>query len=113
MSRQAQGLNTWILQRLSALYLAFFVIYLAYYFLCSAPLNYEEWRTWVTSPIASISILLFIVMVLIHAWVGIRDVIMDYVHNLAIRVTLFILIGFSILVCAIWIVQILIQAASA
>ena len=113
MSRQVQGLNTWILQRLSALYLAGFVIYLAYYFLCGGPQNFEEWREWVTSPVASIVILLFIVMVLIHAWVGIRDVIMDYVHNLPIRVSLYIFVGFGILVCAIWIVQTLIKAASA
>jgi succinate dehydrogenase / fumarate reductase membrane anchor subunit len=113
MSRQVQGLNTWILQRLSALYLAGFLIYLVYYFIGGGPNNYEEWRVWVTSPVASISILMFIVMVLIHAWVGIRDVIMDYVHILAIRMSLFIVVGFAILVCAIWIVQTLIQAASA
>lgn len=112
MSRRAQGLRAWAWQRLSAVYLAGFSIFVLYKFLFAAPLGYDTWRAWVLGPVVSISIILFFVMALVHAWVGLRDVIIDYVHGLAARGVCLALAGLALMVCGVWAVQVLVGAAT-
>jgi succinate dehydrogenase / fumarate reductase membrane anchor subunit len=46
--------------------------------------------------------LLFVVALLIHAWVGIRDVLIDYVHPIMARVTLLSLFAIGFVGCGLW-----------
>ncbi|MCK5092368.1 MAG: succinate dehydrogenase, hydrophobic membrane anchor protein [Gammaproteobacteria bacterium] len=109
MSRRIDGLRTWVWQRISAVYLLGFTLYLFFYFLSSSPMSYEQWSSWVAGPVASVAIVLFFMMLLVHAWVGIRDVVMDYIHPLFIRALILILAGFSLLSCGIWLARILVR----
>lgn len=110
MSRRVNGLRAWALQRLSALYLAGFIVYVALHLLVATPQDHGQWRDWINLPWVSISILLAVLMVLIHAWVGMRDVIMDYVHGLSLRVSLLVLVGVGLLACGLWTAKILVMA---
>jgi succinate dehydrogenase / fumarate reductase membrane anchor subunit len=51
--------------------------------------------------------LLFFAGVLLHAWVGIRDVVIDYVHAAALRLCVLSLVGALLLVCGFWVADIL------
>ena len=75
-----------------------------------APADYAAWRAWVAGPLVSLGLLLFFASLLLHAWVGIRDVVIDYVHPTAIRVSLLTAIGFVLVGCAVWAMQIIILA---
>ena len=55
-------------------------------------------------------IVLIFVALLFHAWVGVRDVLMDYVSPIAIRASLLTLVSLTLLACGLWAAQILILA---
>ena len=82
MSRQASGLKAWLVQRVTALYLAIFLAYLLGHFALNAPADHAALLAWVNRPLVAGGLLLFVPVLLAHAWVGIRDVLIDYVHPL-------------------------------
>ncbi len=88
MSRQASGLMAWITQRATAIYLGVFLVYLLLHFIFNAPADHAALRDWVAQPLVAMAFLLFVPILLTHAWVGIRDVFMDYVHPLGARLGL-------------------------
>jgi succinate dehydrogenase / fumarate reductase, membrane anchor subunit len=110
MSRRASGLRAWFLQRATAIYLILFTLYALQHMMFSAPADYSAWQGWVTHPLVSLAVLLFFASLLLHAWVGIRDVIIDYVHPTAIRVSVLTVIGFVLVGCAAWALKIIILA---
>jgi len=110
MSRRASGLRAWFLQRATAIYLMLFVLYALQHMILCPPADYAAWREWVTGPLISLGLLLFFASLLLHAWVGIRDVVIDYLHATALRVSLLTAIGFVLAGCAIWALQIIILA---
>lgn len=107
MTRPLYGLRAWILQRVSALYLLAFVLYVLIRFALAAPGDYAAWRAWVGEPHVAILGAVFFLMLLAHAWVGARDVILDYAPNLALRATLLIVLALVLLLCAVWLARIL------
>ncbi|MCU7915646.1 MAG: succinate dehydrogenase, hydrophobic membrane anchor protein [Candidatus Thiodiazotropha sp. (ex Gloverina cf. vestifex)] len=110
MSRQASGLWAWFLQRATAIYLMLFILYVLQHMIFHAPADHAAWQAWVAQPLVSLGGLLFFASLLLHAWVGIRDVIIDYVHPTAIRVSVLTVIGFVLVGCAAWVLQIIILA---
>ena len=110
MSRKASGLKAWAIQRLTAIYIALFTLYLLVVLLFAGPGDYATWRAWIGGPVVSIAMLLFVVSVLMHAWIGIRDVLIDYVHPIAIRATLLGLVALSLVALGLWSAQALILA---
>lgn len=95
------GFNAWLAQRLSALYIAGFLAFIVITLSSQPPLDYVTWRDWVASPAVWTAWWLFFVAVLVHAWVGIRDVILDYVHPMGLRLALLIVLGFGLMALAI------------
>lgn len=110
MSRSASGLKAWFLQRATAIYLMLFTLYLLQQMIFNPAADYAAWRDWVAQPLVSLATLLFFASLLLHAWVGIRDVIIDYVHPTAIRVSVLTVIGFGLVGCAAWALKIIILA---
>ncbi|MCB1865916.1 MAG: succinate dehydrogenase, hydrophobic membrane anchor protein [Chromatiales bacterium] len=105
MSRQASGLRAWVWQRATAIYIALFLIYVVVHFALAAPVQYQSLREWLARPVVSVATLLFVGSVLIHAWVGMRDIAIDYIKPLPIRLAL---LGGVILVLAgsgLWILR--------
>ncbi len=111
MSRRFQGLNAWLLQRVSALYLAVFILYLLFHFTLSPPASYHEWRAWVAGPVISTGLYIFVLLLLGHTWVGVRDVLMDYVSSLVLRAVLLLLLAFSLVAAGIWVARILVMVS--
>ncbi|HHH40062.1 MAG TPA: succinate dehydrogenase, hydrophobic membrane anchor protein [Sedimenticola sp.] len=105
MSRQATGLRAWVLQRISAVYLGLYFIYLITRFLLAPPHAYQEWRQWFADPFLAVGMLLFFAALLIHAWVGVRDVVIDYVHPILLRVTLLTLTGLGLIGAGLWVMR--------
>jgi succinate dehydrogenase / fumarate reductase membrane anchor subunit len=110
MSDPLSGLRAWLVQRLSAVYLALFLLYLLGYFLIWPPASHAEWLAWLRHPAVSIAWGVFFVALLLHAWIGARDVILDYARNLALRLALLSFTGLSLLACGLWALRILYSA---
>ncbi len=101
------------MQRLTAIYIGLLVLYLLSVLLFAAPADHAAWRAWIGGPILSVALLLLVVSVLMHAWIGLRDVLIDYVRPIAIRATLLGLIALALVGLGLWAAQTLIKAGIA
>lgn len=106
MSRTASGLRAWLVQRVTAIYLGVYLLYLLWHFLVFPPASFAEWHMWVTSPLVSTSLLLFLLALLLHTWVGLRDIVVDYIPIFAIRISVLALIALGLVSCGLWAAQI-------
>ncbi len=102
MTFRAQGLRAWLLQRLSAAYLALFTLLASGWLLFGEAVDYAAWRELLGTPWISVVMALFFLSLFFHAWVGIRDVLMDYVPCLKLRLFLLIGVASLLLALAIW-----------
>ena len=100
------GLRAWLVQRVTAVYLLCFMAFLLAHFIWNTPRAYEAWRVWVLGPWVSVAALLFFLALLLHAWVGLRDVILDYLHRLAARSIALVLLALGLGAVALWVLQI-------
>jgi succinate dehydrogenase membrane anchor subunit len=78
----------------------------------SPPASYVEWRDWVASPGINISLIFFAFFLLFHAWVGTRDIIIDYVHPLMIRVVILTVLAIGLIGSGLWTVKFLFLAVT-
>ncbi len=111
MSRAAQGLRAWLLQRFTALYLALYVVSVLMVFFTGDNWNYAEWHNWISQPLMGIATVLFLLAVLLHAWVGVRDVLIDYIHIAWLRLIFMAGTALMLLVSLLWILRALSLAA--
>ena len=113
MSRQASGLKAWVLQRVTAIYLAVFTVAAVILFVVVPPQNYDAWQSTVSSPAILVALLLFFLALLMHAWIGMRDVAIDYLRPLALRVVFLSIFAVALVAAGIWVVVVLVTAAVA
>jgi succinate dehydrogenase / fumarate reductase membrane anchor subunit len=95
------------MQRLTAVLLVVASIALIVVVLWAPVDDFSGFRSWMQEPLVIIVISLFAASTLLHAWVGIRDVLMDYVGHLGIRITLLTLTVLYLLGCLVWLLWIL------
>lgn len=112
MTQRGGGLGAWLVQRLSAVYLALFTVAALAWLILHTPWDYASWRALFARPAVSIASGLFFLALMAHAWVGVRDVILDYIGNFVARMTLLALLLGGVLALALWALQVLWTAAS-
>ena len=101
------GLRDWLAQRVTAALMALFTLALVVQVLLPGELGYDKWagifgRQWM-------KVLTFVVIVSLayHAWVGMRDVWMDYVKPVGVRLVLQVFTLAWLVGCMGWAVQVL------
>ena len=67
MSWKASGMKAWLLQRLSAVYMAVFLIYFIAVLMVSPPHSFEEWQGWMRSTVMALATAVFFMALLAHA----------------------------------------------
>ena len=105
MSVGASGFHAWLVQRVSAIYLAVYVVGLCIHFSINPVKDYQGWTDWASHPFASITLSLFFFSLLLHVWVGMRDVIIDYVHSTKIRISILALLAIVLIGFAFWLLK--------
>ena len=111
MSRQTQALRGWLIQRFSAVYIAGFLVYLVIHFLTLETLDYDAWRGWLAHPAVALASAGFVFALVLHGWVGVRDIILDYIHPLGLRLLLLALSGALLAASGLWAVRLLLVNA--
>lgn len=101
------GLKDWLVQRVSAVLMAFYLVLLMAVVSFLAPQDYAAWKALFNNQWMRIATFLFLLSLFWHAWIGVRNVLMDYVHATAIRLTLQILVIISLLFYLVWSAEIL------
>lgn len=107
MSRRAAGLRAWLWQRLTAVYMVVYLCGLTWHFTVNPPDDYRMWRDWLAQSHVSVASALFFAAVLLHAWVGGRDVLIDYVPVSALRFALLGALAFALLAAGLWVLRVL------
>jgi succinate dehydrogenase membrane anchor subunit len=77
------GLREWRLQRLTALALIPLGLYFAASMLWLATSDHATAAAWLASPVGALLVILFVLAGFTHALVGLRSVLLDYVHTRA------------------------------
>ncbi len=113
MSGHTVGLKAWLWQRISAVYLALFFVYLLVQFYLYPFTEYSAWHEWIARPLVGTAFAGFILALLVHLWVGLRDIVLDYIHPLGLRLTVMIIIAFILIGSGFWSMQVLILAGRA
>jgi len=85
------GMRDWLAQRISAAIMAVYSVILAVVLLREVPLSYGVWRELFAQGWMRVATLLFAASLAWHAWVGVRDILMDYVKHDGTRLTLQVL----------------------
>jgi len=101
------GLRDWLIQRITAVVMAVYSVALAGYLLLQPYLNYDVWTGLFSGQPMRTFTLLFLLSVFYHAWIGIRDIVMDYVKPAGVRLVIHVLVILVALLYTIWAVQIL------
>ena len=100
------GLKDWIAQRATAVIMALYTVVMTVVLLFVQPSDFQSWRDLFSCGIIKFITFLFVVSLAYHAWIGIRDIWMDYVKPVSVRLTLHvvtiaILLGYAAWACAI------------
>ena len=101
------GLRDWLSQRVTAVLMAVFTIALVPQVLFGAKLGYERWSQIFGSQWMKVLTFVTIVSLGWHAWVGMRDVWMDYIKPVGIRLALQVATMAWLVGCLGWAVQVL------
>lgn len=101
------GLRAWLVQRATALYMMAYIVFMGAYLASDGPHSYESWRLWIMRADVGIATFTFFTALLLHAWIGIRDVVLDYVKPMTVRVPVLGIAGFGLLAMAAWVARIL------
>jgi succinate dehydrogenase / fumarate reductase, membrane anchor subunit len=101
------GLRDWLAQRITAVVMTAYILALAFVMAWRKPAAYEAWRDLFAQGWMRIATLLFVFSLAWHAWVGVRDILMDYVKPTGARLSLEILTLLLLAIYIGWTVQIL------
>lgn len=101
------GLKDWLAQRITAVVMAVYTFTLLFSFLTGQNFTYEGWAGLFAHQWFKLFSLVTFAALFYHAWVGMRDIWMDYVKSVGLRLTLQIITIVWLVVCAAWAVQIL------
>ena len=101
------GLGSWLAQRITAVVIALYAVVVCVMFLTGRPLSYGVLRDLFTQGWMRVATLMFAVAVAWHAWVGVRDILMDYARPEGLRLLLHVVTILLLLGYVGWTVQIL------
>jgi succinate dehydrogenase / fumarate reductase membrane anchor subunit len=78
------GLYDWMAQRVSAVVLAAYVVFLLGFIVCNPGLGYAEWKGLFSNNLMRIFSLLTLLALSVHAWVGMWTISTDYLTQMAL-----------------------------
>jgi succinate dehydrogenase / fumarate reductase, membrane anchor subunit len=101
------GLRDWLIQRITAVVMVLYTLAIAGFLLMQPVVDYNAWTLLFSSNVVRTLSLLFLLCIFYHAWIGMRDIVMDYVKPAFIRLLIHVLVILTLLLYVIWSVQIL------
>lgn len=101
------GVKDWLVQRVTAVLMTVYLIVLAGVLFVVTPQDYVAWKDIFSHQGMRIATFVFFMCIFWHAWIGMRNILMDYVHATAIRLTAQILVVTALLFYWVWTAEIL------
>lgn len=107
LTNQYPGMRIWLSQRITAVVMAAYSVLLVIAICIVKPTDYVAWHAFASHLLFSIPTFLFFICLSIHAWVGVRDVLRDYIFNQTLRGYLQILVDLLLVAYVVWLAIIL------
>ena len=101
------GLRDWLSQRVTASLMALFTLVLIAQVLFGGEIGYDRWASIFSHQWMKLLTFVVILSLALHAWVGMRDIWMDYVQHVGVRLAAQVFTIVWLLACAGWAVQVL------
>ena len=101
------GMRDWLSQRVTASLMAIFTAVLLVQVLMPGPLGYDRWAGIFSAQWMKLLTLVTFLALAWHAWVGVRDILMDYVKPVVTRLVLQVGTLVWLVACTGWAVQVL------
>jgi succinate dehydrogenase / fumarate reductase, membrane anchor subunit len=100
------GTRDWLMQRITAIVLAVYTVLLVVMVLKSGA-GYAGWSGIFANQFMKLATFVALVCLFLHAWVGMRDIFMDYIKPTGIRLTLLAAVIIALLAYVGWAIHIL------
>lgn len=97
-----RGLRDWIVQRLTALYMGGYVVFLSTYLLLTRPVTFTGWSALFSTWPMKVATVLCLLGVMVHAWIGMWTILTDYVKFKMLRAWLCVAVLFFLAACFLW-----------
>lgn len=101
------GLRDWLSQRVTAALMALFTLAVIVQVLLPGEMGYDKWAGIFSRQWMKVLTFVVIVSLLMHVWVGMRDILMDYVKAVGARLALQVATIVWLVGCAGWAIQVL------
>lgn len=101
------GFKDWLSQRVTATLMALFTVALIVQVLMPGAMDYDKWAGIFSSNWMKILTFVVIISFLFHVWVGMRDIWMDYIKPVGVRLGLQVFTLAWLVGCAGWAIQVL------
>jgi len=101
------GVRDWLVQRVSAVFMAGYTLLLLTSLLMQPALDYAGWCAVFRPGWMRYATLLFALSLYWHAWIGMRDIFMDYLKPTGLRLAAQTAVILSLLLYGVWTVNIL------
>ena len=101
------GMRDWLSQRVTAMLMALFTLVLIAQLLMPGEMGYDKWAGIFSAQWMKVLTFVVIVCLVWHAWVGVRDILMDYVKPVGVKLALQVATLVWLVGCAGWAVQVL------
>lgn len=92
------GVHDWLLLRAAAIVITLYVLYILGFIFTADSLTYGIWRGFFASNITKVFTVLTLISILAHAWIGMWQVLTDYIKPLALRLILQLIIVVALVV---------------
>lgn len=101
------GWRDWLVQRISAVVMALYTLLILALLLWHGGLDYAAWKAVFAGEAFRLATFVFMASLLWHAWVGVRNIAMDYVKPVALRLAVQVAVIGLLVGYAGWTIQIL------
>lgn len=101
-SLTGNGLRDWLVQRVSAWVMTFYIVGMLGFILCHSPMPYEVWTHLFECEIVRISSVLFLLALCLHAWVGVWTVTTDYLNCVCVRLFVQVVFACTLIASFVW-----------
>jgi succinate dehydrogenase / fumarate reductase membrane anchor subunit len=101
------GLRDWLAQRITAAIMAVYSVIVLAVLIGGVPISYPVWKDLFAQGWMRVATLLFAASLAWHAWVGMRDILMDYVKPTGVRLALEVAVLLTLAGYLGWTVQVL------
>ena len=101
-SLTGNGLKDWLIQRVTALYFAAYVVFLALFVLLHPQLAYNQWQALFACTTFKIATMMAFFAYGLHAWVGLWTVTTDYLKCTSLRLVVQLGVVGALIAQVIW-----------